>query len=185
MGSDSTVEVRITADASGLQSGASQASDSADQISEKLQGIKDAVGAGSEGLQAAGESVGAFGGALQSLGTIAAGVVGGLELASIAGTLKSAFEDATTGTWEWGESLKNLQTSTGITVEQLQVLQYAAEVTGTSMSRLPMIVNQLARAMRSYSEGSKTQVEAARTLGIDPSQWTSAYEGLAARGESR
>jgi len=52
MASDSTVEVRITADASGLQSGAEQASDSAAQLSEKLKEIQGAAGAGAEGMSA-------------------------------------------------------------------------------------------------------------------------------------
>jgi hypothetical protein len=49
---DDLISVKIEADASGLESGAKQASDSADQISEKLQGIQGAAGAGAEGMGA-------------------------------------------------------------------------------------------------------------------------------------
>ena len=52
---DSEIQVKISAETSELQAGASQASDAADQISEKLQGIKESAEAGSEGLQAARE----------------------------------------------------------------------------------------------------------------------------------
>jgi len=183
---DSSIQVLIQADASGLESGAKQASDSADQISEKLQGIKDAASVGAEGLDEAAKSVGALSGALGSLATIAGGVFGGLELESIAGKLKGAFEDATFGAFSWGESLTNLGIQTGMSVEQLQILERAALISGKSLDSVTGIVNRLSRTMLEFASGkvSPKMQSAVEVLGFNPADFTDAYsmlDGLSTR----
>jgi hypothetical protein len=183
MGSDQEVKVLITSDVSGLQDGASQAVDSSKTISDTLDELKAKAESGGEGLDEAGKAAGAFGSALSSMGEIAAGVFGGIELEGIAEKFKSFFEDATVGTFEWGESLNNLSISTGLTTEQLQVLQYAADVTGVNFGRLQQVVNRLSLAMLQFQQGSKSVTNAAQVLGIDPSTFTDAYDALGKIGE--
>lgn len=181
---DDQISVQITADASGLQDAAAQASDAANQVSESLQNIGGAATTGAQGLDAAAGSVGAFASTLSTIGSIAAGVFGGLELENIAEKIKGTFEDATLGTFDWAESLTNLSISTGLTTDQLQVLQYAAGVTGVNMNRLQMTVNMVARAMQQYAEGTPRAVDAAKQLGVDPSTWTSAYDAVMQLGDA-
>jgi hypothetical protein len=182
-GNDSELKVVISSDVSGLQEGADQASESADTIAEHLEALKSQAESGADGLDEAGKSAGAFGAALSSMGQIAAGVFGGLELEGLKDKFESFFETATLGTFEWGESLTNLGISTGLTSEQLQVLQYAADVTGVNFDKLQQVVNRLSLAMLQFQQGSKTVVNAAQVLGIDPSTFNDAYDALGKIGE--
>lgn len=172
MANDSEVSVKISADVSGLEAGASQASDSADTISDKLRGIKDAAAEGGAGLDQAGESAGGFASALGSMGEVAAGVFGGLELGKISEEFKSFFEDAIFGASALGEKLSNLSLSTGISTETLERLRYAAQLSGTDFDALQRSVSQLSLKMLDLqSGGTNKKLETAMAdLGLTPEQ---------------
>lgn len=75
--------------------------------------------------------------------------------------LIKAFEwtkEAIFGAMKFGEELNNLSIQTGITVENLQKLQYSATVVGISIDRLVMIVSRLTR--------EKTQLETGHGGGL-------------------
>ena len=182
MGSDSEVKVLITSDVSGLQDGADQAVDSSKTISDTLDELKAKAESGADGLDKAGESAGAFGSALSAAGEIAAGVLGALELNKLAEDVKSFFESATIGSFDWAEGLTNLSVATGITTDDLQIIERAAQVTGTSFESLGGIVNRVSRVMLEFSSGnaSKQMLAAADALKIDPTQYTSAFDLLEA-----
>ena len=208
------ISVKIVGDASGFDSAASQASDSADRLSNKLKEIQGAAGAGAEGMNAleaayysvsgpaqqAAESAkaltdalssgipsaSAFSDALSQMGKIALAVSGGLGIMQIAGTLKSAFEDATVGAFSWGESLTNLSIQTGMSVEQLQILERATLVSGKSLDSVTMIVNRLSRTMLEFASEkvSPKMQSAVELLGFNPADFTDAYsmlDGLSTR----
>ena len=180
--SENEVKVLVQADTSDLQSGVEQASESAEQLSEKLQGIKSAADVGAEGLDKAAESAGAFASAISSMAEIAGGVLAGLQLDKLVGDFESFFKSATIGSFEWGESLTNLSTATGMTTDQLQIVERAAQVSGSSFSSLGMIVNRVSRVMLEFSSGSasKQMLAAANALKIDPTQYSTAFDLLEA-----
>ncbi len=175
---DDKIQVKIEVDAAEFKAGADQASESAQTIKEKLEELKASGESGASGLDEAAKSVGSFGSALASMGQIAAGVFGGLELEGFAEKFKSFFEESTFGTFELAESFRNLSIGTGLTTDQVQELKYAGDITGVSMGRLQQEVNSVARAMTEFADGSKRATDAAATLGLDPSKWTSAYDAL-------
>ena len=147
-----------------------QASQSQDTLANAM------MGAG----KAAEESSGGF----ASMATaMAAGVAGGFGLSELVSKLKDGFKEITTGTWEWGESLKNLSISTGLSTDQVQTLKYAADITGVSADRLIMLVNRVSRAMTEFAQGNTQVTAAADALHLDPSTWTDAYDGLTKIGE--
>jgi hypothetical protein len=182
-GNDSELQVVITSDVSGLQDGADQASESADTIAEHLGALKSQAESSGDGIEEAAKSAGVLSDAFSNLGTVIAGVFGGLELEGFKDEFESFFESATLGTFEWGESLTNLGISTSLTSEQLQVLQYAADVTGVNFDKLQQVVNRLSLAMLQFQQGSKSVTNAAQVLGVDPSTFIDAYDALGKIGD--
>jgi hypothetical protein len=208
MANDSEIKISFTADTSELQEASSESSAAAEQINQSLLGTQAAAEQAAQGLltsfdqiakgaaEAAGsigsamssigesfESAAGWGESLKSVGEFAGGFFTGLQLENAAESVKGFFEEATVGTFEFSENLKNLSLSTGLTTDQLQVLQYAGDVVGTGMGRLQQTVNSVARAMTEFADGSKRATEAASTLGLDPSKWTSAFDALEQIGE--
>jgi hypothetical protein len=195
MANDSEISVKIGADVSEFEDGANQASETADQLTQKLEGIAgvagtdglDATGEAASrlgvNLQAASESANAFGSSLSTMGEVAAGVLAGINLEDIAGEFKDFLEDATFGTFEFAESIKNQSISTGIATDTLQALQYAFNTVGVSATHLQQQVNSVARAMTEFADGSKRATDAAATLGLDPSKWTSVNDAFIQIGE--
>jgi len=142
---DSSIQVLIQADASGLESGASQAADSAAQISENLQSIKEAADAGSAGLQAAAESISSsFEGMKQS-------AVGLLELF---GAFKAVEwgKNLVSESLDLGEAFWRQAQITGINVVELERLKFAAEATGTSFQMVIRAVEMSARVLQQLQQ---------------------------------
>src|ERR1039458_1011559 len=119
---------------SALEQAYQSVSSSAIQAEQNENALANALmGAG----QAADESAGGF---ASMAAAMAAGVVGGFGITSLVEKLKDGLKEMTVGTFEWGEKLTNLSIQTGLSTDQIQVLQYAATATGVSFDRLGMLV---------------------------------------------
>jgi hypothetical protein len=118
-----------------------------------------------KGLDAASAKLRAWGAGLRSSGasTIAAGT------AMLAPFLASAkiFDSM-------GSALNDMSDRTGVSVEQLSSLGYAADQTGTSMEAVEGGLRRLARFSQTASEGGKAAVDTLADLGLQ----SKALEGL-------
>ena len=164
------IKVQITADASGLESGAKQATDAVDGLNDKLGTIKDAAASGSAGLKEAGEAAGSFGESLANMGAIAGAVFGGFELKDLADKFKDFASEAIFGSQELGEKLTNMSEATGISTSKLQEFRFAAQITGNDFDILQRSVSELSLKMLELRSGSKDAAlsSAIADLGMKP-----------------
>jgi hypothetical protein len=75
---------------------------------------------------------------------------------------------------ELGERLKNLATETGMSVQHVQTLDFAAQATGASVDRLASIVTRLSKAATGGGQGAT----ALEYSGLRQSDFDNAYGGL-------
>jgi hypothetical protein len=136
---DDQIEVKISATDEGLKAGLDAAVAAVNQLPGTMEGAKEAAGA--------------FSDALSRVGEVAAGVFGGLKLDELIHRAADAFKDAVFGAGEWAESLTNLSTSTGISTDELQRLQFAAKLTGEDTNTLARSFLQLQRRLIELDTG--------------------------------
>ena len=174
------IKVQITADSSGLESGAKQATSAVDSLNTKLESIKDSAATGSAGLKEAGDAAGSFADSLSRMGEIAGAVFGGFELQSLVDKFKNFASEAIFGSAELGEKLTNMSEATGISTDKLQELRFAAQITGSSFDTLQRSMSELSLKMLELQSGSKDQAMtgALAALGMKPADLADANTAL-------
>lgn len=66
----------------------------------------------------------------------------------------------------WSGELHDLADVTGLTMQQLQEYEYAAELAGTTLDTMTGAQTKLIKAMQSAVDGTETQLDAFRQLGV-------------------
>ncbi|MCL4733285.1 hypothetical protein KJZ71_05865, partial [Patescibacteria group bacterium] len=117
-------------------------------------GVSDKLSAG---LKAAQKKLEAFGEGLRSIGTKMAGI-GVAAITALLGTAK-AFSDS-------GDALDKMSARTGVSVEALSELGYAADLSGTDMETLENGLRVMQKTLVEASQGSKGANEALARLGL-------------------
>lgn len=200
MGDDYNIGVKISADASDYvnemvaskgatddwQESLASASDAADATGT-VDTFGEAVGKAGESAKGAADIFSEF---VQNLGgaplAMASGVIEAEALIEVFRKLKEFVSEATLGGFEWAESLSNQAISTGIAADKLQILQYAAKVTGNDVGNLQMVVNRLGKAIYEFQSSGKPGKlgDAASVLGLNPADMTDAYSALMQIGDA-
>ncbi|MCW5766990.1 MAG: hypothetical protein KIT68_13560, partial [Phycisphaeraceae bacterium] len=103
----------------------------------------------------------AFGAGLRSIGTRLAGI-GAAAVTSLLGTAK-VFSDM-------GDVLDKMSIRTGVSVEALSELGYAAELSGADLETLESGVRIMQRTLGEAAQGASTAVEALDRLGLSAAQ---------------
>lgn len=109
------------------------------------------------GLQNAAKKLKAFGASVRDFGAKLAGL-GAAVLAPLAGTTKVF--------GEMGDRMAKMSTRTGISVEALSELAFAAELSGVEIESLENGIRRMQRAVVEAGKGSATAQEALATLGL-------------------
>ncbi len=117
-------------------------------------GVSDKLSAG---LKAAQKKLEAFGEGLRSIGTKMAGI-GVAAITALLGTAK-VFSDS-------GDALDKMSARTGVSVEALSELGYAADLSGTDMETLENGLRVMQKTLTEASHGSKGANEALARLGL-------------------
>ena len=110
-----------------------------------------------KGLQAAEKRLKAFGEGLRSIGTKLA-AIGGAALTALFGTAKT-FADM-------GDSLDEMSARTGVSVETLSELGFAAELAGADMETLETGLRKMQKTISEAISGSKSAADALAQLGL-------------------
>ncbi|MFO0839596.1 MAG: phage tail tape measure protein [Phycisphaerae bacterium] len=110
-----------------------------------------------KGLQAAEKRLKAFGEGLRSVGTKLA-AIGGTALTALFGTAKT-FADM-------GDSLDEMSARTGVSVETLSELGFAAELAGADMETLETGIRKMQKTVSEAIGGSKSAADALAQLGL-------------------
>ncbi|MCA9287154.1 MAG: hypothetical protein KDA05_01130 [Phycisphaerales bacterium] len=113
------------------------------------------------GLRRAQKQLEAFGAGLRSIGTRLAGI-GVAAAAGLLGTAK-VFS-------EMGDVLDKMSIRTGVSVEALSELGYAAELSGADLEALEAGVRIMQRTLGEAAQGTSTAVEALDRLGLSAAQ---------------
>jgi hypothetical protein len=121
-------------------------------------GVSDKLTAG---LRRAQKQLEAFGAGLRSIGTRLAGI-GAAAVTGLLGTAK-VFSDM-------GDVLDKMSIRTGISVEALSELGYAAELSGADLETLESGVRIMQRTLGEAAQGTGTAVEALDRLGLSAAQ---------------
>jgi hypothetical protein len=121
-------------------------------------GVSDKLTAG---LRRAQKQLEAFGAGLRSIGTRLAGI-GVAAAAGLLGTAK-VFS-------EMGDVLDKMSIRTGVSVEALSELGYAAELSGADLEALEAGVRIMQRTLGEAAQGTSTAVEALDRLGLSAAQ---------------
>lgn len=121
-------------------------------------GVSDKLTAG---LRRAQKQLEAFGAGLRSIGTRLAGI-GAAAAAGLLGTAK-VFS-------EMGDVLDKMSIRTGVSVEALSELGYAAELSGTDLEALESGVRIMQRTLGEAAQGTSTAVDALDRLGLSAAQ---------------
>ncbi|RPI59141.1 MAG: hypothetical protein EHM48_09345, partial [Planctomycetaceae bacterium] len=111
----------------------------------------------SKGLKRAAGRLKAFGASIAAIGSKMA-MVGGAALAPLLGTSK-VFADM-------GSNLWDMSKRTGVTVEALSVLGYAAQQSGTDMSSLETGLRKMQKTITNAAQGSQSAKDALAALGL-------------------
>ncbi|MDP1660852.1 MAG: hypothetical protein Q8L55_02960, partial [Phycisphaerales bacterium] len=117
-------------------------------------GVSDKLSAG---LKAAQKKLEAFGAGLRSIGTKMAGI-GVAAVTALLGTVK-AFSDS-------GDALDKMSQRTGVSVEALSELGYAADLSGTDMETLENGLRVMQKSLVEAAKGSQGANEALGLLGL-------------------
>ncbi len=110
-----------------------------------------------KGLRAAQKRLQAFGEGLRSIGT-RLGAIGASALAALFGTAKT-FADM-------GDSLDEMSARTGVSVETLSELGFAAELAGADMETLETGIRKMQKTISEAIGGSKSAADALAQLGL-------------------
>jgi len=121
-------------------------------------GVSDKLTAG---LRRAQKQLEAFGAGLRSIGTRLAGI-GAAAITGLLGTAK-VFSDM-------GDVLDKMSIRTGVSVEALSELAYAAELSGADLETLESGVRIMQRTLGEAAQGTSTAVEALDRLGLSAAQ---------------
>jgi len=121
-------------------------------------GVSDKMSAG---LKAAQRKLEAFGAGLRSIGTRMAGI-GVAAITALLGTAK-VFSNT-------GDVLDKMSIRTGVSVEALSELGYAAELSGADLETLESGVRIMQRTLGEVAQGTSTAVEAIDRLGLSAAQ---------------
>jgi len=121
-------------------------------------GVSDKLTAG---LRRAQKQLEAFGAGLRSIGTRLAGI-GAAAITGLLGTAK-VFSDM-------GDVLDKMSIRTGVSVEALSELGYAAELSGADLETLESGVRIMQRTLGEAAQGTSTAVEALDRLGLSAAQ---------------
>lgn len=121
-------------------------------------GVSDKLTAG---LRRAQKQLEAFGAGLRSIGTRLAGI-GAAAVTGLLGTAK-VFSDM-------GDVLDKMSIRTGVSVEALSELGYAAELSGADLETLESGVRIMQRTLGEAAQGTGTAVEALDRLGLSAAQ---------------
>ncbi len=177
---DDQIKVQITADDSGLKTGASDAAASVDKLKGSLSGVSGGAAGAGEGLAGAAAAASTFASSLSGIAEIAGGVFGGLELQQFFDRFKQGIEFAIFGTAELGEQLSNMSMATGMSVDTLQRMRTAAQLTGTDFGTLQRSVSELSIKLLELQSGSqdKTLESAMSVLGLSASDLSDANTAL-------
>src|SRR5579885_1449619 len=174
----SDLTIRITATLDELTRAVNEATAKIDSGARAMEEQASRVGSAFERMQEQIRS------SLGGIGEVALGVFGGLSLESTFEKLKDELTEITLGGFEWGNQLKDTARATGLTTDEIQKLQFAATVTGQDLGRLQFVVNHLGQAMLQLANSDAPELRAAfKTLGLDPSTFTDAYDALTKIGD--
>jgi len=121
-------------------------------------GVSDKLTAG---LRRAQKQLEAFGAGLRSIGTRLAGI-GAAAITGLLGTAK-VFSDM-------GDVLDKMSIRTGVSVEALSELGYAAELSGADLETLESGVRIMQRTLSEAAQGSSTAVDALDRLGLSAAE---------------
>jgi len=113
------------------------------------------------GLRRAQKQLEAFGAGLRSIGTRLAGI-GAAAITGLLGTAK-VFSDM-------GDVLDKMSIRTGVSVEALSELGYAAELSGADLETLESGVRIMQRTLSEAAQGSSTAVDALDRLGLSAAE---------------
>lgn len=94
-------------------------------------------------------------------GQITEGILGAEGLRKGFEYLKEGLASITTGAAEWGEKLKDMSLSSGISVDALQRLQYAAKITSTPFEALTGFTNRFASVAQDVATGASPKLQTA------------------------
>jgi hypothetical protein len=199
---ESVIEAKITADFSNFnqqfESGVAAMQDfeyGTDALSRAYQSVSSAslqAEANQESLTSALMDSGeAAEGAQSGFAELAAGMAAGvLSAEALMEAVKKAIEfikESSTGSAEWAESMHNLSIATGIGVENLQKLEYAARAIapGVGIEQLQLAINRLSRATVELQSGNSATLEnALQNLGLKPEDLSDSYQALLRIGDA-
>ncbi len=174
----SELTVKITATLDELTRAVNEATAKIDTGAKAMEEQASHVGSAFERMQEQIKS------SLGGIGEVALGVFGGLSLESTFEKLKDELTEITLGGFEWGNQLKDTALATGLTTDEIQKLQFAATVTGQDLGRLQFVVSHLGQQMLQLANSDAPELRAAfKTLGLDPSTFTDAYDALTKIGD--
>jgi hypothetical protein len=126
------------------------------QAATGLNGLKDGFGKIPSAIQGAAAAIGPFG-----VATLAAGTA--ITAATIA---TKSFLDTVKGGADAGDALNRIAEQTGLTVEQVSRLKFAATQSNTSIESLNTGIRFLSRNLFEAQRGGKEQTETLRELGF-------------------
>jgi hypothetical protein len=174
----SDLTVRITATLDELTRAVNEATAKIDSGAKAMEEQASRVGSAFERMQEQIKS------SLGGIGEVALGVFGGLSLESTFEKLKDELTEITVGGFEWGNQLKDTALATGLTTDEIQKLHFAATVTGQDLGRLQFVVSHLGQQMLHLATSDAPELrEAFKTLGLDPTTFTDAYDALTKIGD--
>lgn len=101
---------------------------------------------------------------LRAFGTSITGI--GTRIAAAAGAVLTALTGTTAVFSEMGDALAKMSGRTGITVETLSELGYAAELSGTNVATLESGIRKMQRALVEAAKGSSNATETLAELGL-------------------
>lgn len=164
-----SAEIANTAtELSALQGDAEGAGDSMEDVGDSAEEAGDDVQDSSEDFEG-------FGEAAEAAGEIASAALAGVATAAVAAgaAVASAFvgagkalTDATFSTSELADELLTLSSTTGLTTDTLQELNYASELLDVDTSTVTGSMTKLLKTMSSAADGSSSAAEKFTALGI-------------------
>ena len=148
-------------EASGSADALEDTADAADEAGEEAEDSADAMEALGEAAEVAGEVAVA---ALEAI--VVSAVAVGTAVAAAVGETATALANATMETSKLSDELLTMSSTTGLTTDTLQELNYASELLDVSTSTVTGSMTKLLRTMSSADSGSASAMASFENLGI-------------------
>ena len=136
-----------------------EAGDATDDMGENVEDV-------GENMDKAKEKTSTFADVLKANLTSQAIIDGIKAIADVVKQVADAVQEAITGTVQWADDLATLATTSGISTDQLQKMEYMSNLIDVDVSTVTGSMTKLTKSMSSAASGSGTAAEKFQALGV-------------------